>query len=411
MRPRDDYFRTLSKLQERLPAMTERLEGWVNINSYSRNVDGLREMSRELISAFSELGAEFQEITLQPYMEFTADGGKTAMKTGPALLWQCRPEAPHRILFCGHFDTVFSPESDFRKARIEDGKMHGPGAADMKGGLLIILESLKHFETYSDCDSIGWDVLLVPDEEVGSHASGHLFKEVAQKNDLALVYEPSLPDGSLARARKGSGTFNVVATGLSAHVGRSFSEGRSAIVALSKFIQAVYELNTKIDGAIFNVGHISGGGALNVVAEHAAAQFNFRITSADVIPEIDRAIAGIREQVESETGCQLNWEGAFTRPPKVCTPAMGALFSKINSLSEEFGRGLTWKDTGGCCDGNNLAALGLPCIDTLGVRGAGIHSTQEFAILESLPQQAALSALLLYDLSQTDVWPETSKEG
>jgi len=385
--------------------MTELLSVWVGQNSYSRNLEGLAAMEGLLREAFAGLPGEVESIPLPPGPEFTSQGEAVKIATGNALRVRCRPEAAFRILVSGHYDTVFPPGDAFREATIRNGRMHGPGAADMKGGLMILLEALRHFESHCECRDLGWDLIVVPDEEIGTHSSRHLYVEAAPSVQAALVVEPRLPDGSLARARRGSGTFNAVVTGRAAHVGRSFEEGRSAVHALARLITAIHGLNGQVPGAVFNAGRIDGGGALNVVADRAAAQFNFRVADPADVPVIEERVEEIRSRIESETDCAILWEGGFTRPPKPCTPAMEAMFTQIKTLGGQLGMSLIWNDTGGCCDGNNLAALGIPNIDTLGVVGAGIHSNQEYAELDSLPRGAALLSLLLYDWGTGNIPP------
>lgn len=398
MQNRDEFLRSLALLPQRQDEMTERLADWVRINSYSRHAAGLETMAETLWEVFSSLPAQGEKVSLGPVPEFTSRGEKVELKTAHALRWRCRPEAPFRVVLNGHFDTVYPPDHPFQKPVIHEGVMNGPGAADMKGGLLILYYALAHFEEHTGEQShLGWDVLLVPDEEIGSHASNPLYSEAAKTAHAALVFEACLPDGSLARARRGSGTFNAVVTGRGAHVGRSFDEGRNAIAALARLVTGIHDLNGKVPGAVFNVGRIDGGGALNVVAEQAAAQFNFRVNDPGDIAAIEQRVEAIRQEVEATCECSVRWQGGFTRPPKPCTPPIEAIFSQLQCLGKELNQPLAWKDTGGCSDGNNLAAAGLPNIDTLGVVGSGIHSTQEVAELASLPQRAALTALLLYD--------------
>ena len=133
-------------------------------------------------------------------------------------------------------DTVFGEDHAFQKTRwLEDGVLNGPGVADMKGGLSVMLAALKAVEKSNSAERIGYEVVINSDEEVGSPASATLLAQAAAGKRAALTYEPAaLPDGTLAGARPGSGNFSFVVRGRSAHAGRNPEDGRNAIVAASE---------------------------------------------------------------------------------------------------------------------------------------------------------------------------------
>jgi glutamate carboxypeptidase len=247
---------------------------------------------------------------------------------------------------------------------------------------------------------MGWDVLINSDEEIGSPASGSLFKEVAHRYQAALVYEPAMtPKGTLAKNRKGSGKLTLVATGRAAHAGRAFDEGRNAICYLAEAVTAVHALNGQRNGVTINVGKIAGGEALNVVPDKAVAQLDIRISLPEDEIWVRNELNKIIRQLE-RPDYSLSVHGTFGRPVKRVCSATERLFHRIQKTGEALGLTIDWKDSGGCCDGNNLAHYGLPVLDTLGVRGGNIHSSDEYILLDSLSERAALSALLLIDLAQ-----------
>jgi len=384
-------------------AMIALTEQWSAINSGSYNIEGLRAMRAALVEGFAPLGGVAEVIALAPITQINAKGEAVCVPMAEALRITKRPNAPTQVLLVGHMDTVYGIDHPFQKtAKISDNILNGPGVADLKGGLAIMLHALMALERSPWAENIGWQVLLNPDEEIGSVASDPLLKAAAQGKMLGLVYEPALADGTLAGARKGSGNFTLVVHGRAAHAGRNPEDGRNAIVALAEITQRVFALNGAREGLTINPAKIEGGGALNVVPDLAILRFNIRTREvADevwVLGEINK-IVGERS---SKEGYQAELHGYFTRKPKPMSPEITRIFDLVQQCGRELGLTIGIKPSGGCCDGNNLWHHGLPNVDTLGVRGANIHSDQEVCYLDSFAERAQLSALLLMKLANGD---------
>ncbi|BCA95430.1 hypothetical protein TUM19329_17910 [Legionella antarctica] len=381
--------------------MVDQLHEFCVINSGTTNLTGLAIMAKTLQSAYESLADSIHMKKLNSLSLIGMTGHTTLQHFGDALFISKRPHLKRRILLCGHMDTVYSASHPFQKLTyLNDNHVNGPGVADMKGGLIVMLHALNAFEQSDISSEMGWDVLINSEEEIGSPASSFLFDELATNYQAALVYEPAMNEtGTLAKNRKGSGKLTVVATGKAAHAGRAFDEGRNAICYLAEAVNAIHALNGKCDGVTINVGKIAGGEALNVVPDRAVAQLDIRIT----LPENE---FWVRDQLDNISNklkrpdYSLTVQGSFGRPVKRVCAATERLFNRVQTLGSELGLSLDWKDSGGCCDGNNLAHQGLAVLDTLGVRGGNIHSTEEYILLDSLPERAALSALLLIDLAQ-----------
>ncbi|MES2308478.1 MAG: hydrolase, partial [Verrucomicrobiota bacterium] len=301
-------------------SMTSLLIEWANINSGSENLEGLNRMLSTLEKEFCRLPAEMKRLSLPSVRRTDSSGNEVAQLLGEALHLKCRPTAPLQILFSGHMDTVYSQHHAFQRCEIRGSQLHGPGVADMKGGLVVLLKSLEMFEKSPFHDQIGWEILISSDEEIGSPGSAPFLKEAADRHHLGLVFEASLPNGNLVKNRKGSGHFKIKVEGKSAHVGRDFSQGRNAIVALADFTLRIHQLNGEFAGTILNVGKINGGTALNVVPHHAEAQLNIRVDRFEEIANIQNRIHTIIQSIESLHEVQVQWSGSFNRPPKEITP-------------------------------------------------------------------------------------------
>ncbi|MEQ3695595.1 MAG: hydrolase [Pseudomonadales bacterium] len=372
------------------------------LNSGTTNVDGLNLVANELTHLFGNWAHNTEHRTLPAIESVAADGTLDRWETSPMLIFSRNEQAPLQLLCTGHYDTVFPAESTFQTTWVEGNHLRGPGVADMKGGLMILLATLKAVALTPLDSLVGVTVAISPEEEIGSPRSAVELTKLAQNKHFGLTYEPALADGTLAGARKGSGNFSMVVKGLAKHAGREFFEGKNAITAAAKFATQIEALSNRENGLTVNVGKIEGGGPVNVVPELAIVRFNIRVDQPEDTRVID-TINHLANQVAKETGCSFELHGHFNRPPKPMTDEQLEMFELLRSCGAELGLDVQWKPTGGCCEGNNLAAAGLLNIDTLGVRGGLIHSDEEFACLDSFAERAQLSALLIAALAEKSI--------
>jgi glutamate carboxypeptidase len=299
-------------------------------------------------------------------------------------------------------DTVFGIGHPFQQAmRLSANRVNGPGVADMKGGLCVLLEALKQFEKYYPDAALGWEVLINPDEEIGSLGSAPYLRERALVHDVGLLFEPAMDEmGTLAGIRKGSGRFVVIVHGHAAHAGRDFEEGRNAIVLLSAMMVEIHALNAKRQGVTINVGQVEGGGSVNVVPALAICRIDVRIQSETDIAWVKESLEKIVAKANQTPGFSVEYQGNFNRKPKELAGKTEALYDLVYAVGQEIGQTIAWKPSGGCCDGNNLADAGLPNIDTLGVSGGKIHSDAEYLLTDSLVERTKLTVALLLKLSE-----------
>ncbi len=378
--------------------MVAQVQAWAAINSGSDNLPGLALQAEALAHAFAPLGrAELLEAA--PSQVVAADGALRQRPHGRHLRVVQRPHAPVQVLLTGHMDTVYPADHPFQTTRFDaPGHLNGPGVADMKGGIAIMLAALTAFERSPCANHLGWTVLVTSDEEIASPSSDPILREAARAAQWGLTYEPSnLPDGTLAGARWGSGNFAATITGRAAHAGRDPENGRNAVAAacdLALRLEALIGPDLRV-----NPARIDGGGPNNVVPAHAVLRFNSRPRTAEARAHAEAAIAQAIAAVEAARDVSIRLHGHFARPPKPLDATQQRLFSVVETAACDLGQHYATRETGGVCDGNNLAAEGLPVVDTLGARGGLIHSPQEYMLADSLVERAALSALLLHRLA------------
>lgn len=373
------------------------LESWCAINSGSHNPNGIKAFASEVIEAYAPLSADVETVVLPTFESIDDRGDTTLFETAPALVFSKRPEASRQVLLAIHLDTVYPETSPFQNVtRLAANTIGGPGVADAKSGIALLGIALEALEQNPAASNLGWTVILNPDEEIGSPCSMKLLARAAAGSDFGLVFEPSLPDGSMISRRKGSGNFAIAVRGRAAHVGRAFNEGRHAIHALASLIDEVAGWNESLPGVIANTGVIRGGDATNVVPDFALARLNLRVEDAPQQAEVTRRLADVCERVQSVHNVEIDVHGNFFSPPKPLDASMEALMRELETTGREVGVEIGWRESGGVCDGNKLAAAGLPNIDTMGPQGGDIHSEREYLLLDSLIPRTQLCASLLY---------------
>lgn len=378
-----------ASLAEDLERLASTVIGLAEVNSGSFNVDGVNRCGERLAELVLDLEPDRIEAPgVGPTPVMTDRGVLERQDVGRAFLATKRPEAPVQILLFGHLDTVYPSDSAFQKVTRTGNTLLGPGVADCKGGLVAAVEALRAIEASRWRDDVGWRFAAVPDEEVGSAGSKAWLRSVAGGCRLGLGFEPALPSGGVAAARKGSLTAHLVVHGRSAHVGRAHGDGRSAILALARLIQRV-EAENGSPGITVNCGRVSGGGVLNAVPDLAVGSFNVRVDSTGAHRAIETAFDdAVTEATTDGIQAMVHWTSA--RPPKERSAELDELLAEVVAAADALGHPFQAEDTGGSCDGNDLAAAGLVNVDSLGICGGGIHSPDEFALLESLPRRAAL---------------------
>ena len=379
--------------------MLQQVETWAAVNSGTRNLAGLATMAGLLGDAFAHLPGAITLVEPTSVDSIASDGVVSSIEHGKHLHLMVRPDAPVRMLFTGHMDTVYPVDHVFQSLRWqEDGSLNGPGVADMKGGLSVMLAALTAVEASAMAPGIGYDVVINSDEETGSFSSAALLAKAAQGKVAALTYEPALADGTLAGARGGTGNFSIIVRGRSAHAGRNPEDGRNAVVAAADI--AVRLSKVRGPRLAVNPARIEGGGPNNVVPDLAILRVNFRPATLDEIVRAQSHIDSAVAMVAAEHDVRIEVHGGFNRPPKPIDAGAARLFDLVKASGSDLGLDIAWKATGGVCDGNNIAAAGVPVVDTMGVRGGAIHSVDEFMIPDSLAERAALSAVTILRIAE-----------
>lgn len=400
MKTYDSYLQWIESQSQQMENL---LIQWSNVNSGSQNTPGLIKMLQEIKNEVSSLNALTEEISLPPSNGIDGKGETIEIPRVPALSLCMRPEAPIQVLLAGHFDTVFPEYSPFQRAeKITSSRICGPGVADMKGGLIVMIKAIQALERSPYAEMIGWELFFNPDEEIGSPSTKELYRKKAHGYDIGLIFEPSFADGQLVSSRKGSATYTIITRGRSAHSGRNFHEGRNAILRMAKLVLELDEINHHHPHLIVNVGTFQGGVAANIVPDLAIVRVSCRFDLPDQQEFLNETVrALVKKHSDNEVSCSL-FEGT-ARPPKLIDPPTELLFQNFQACAALLNTSLSWKPSGGVSDGNFLASEGLPTIDTLGVIGGNIHTYEEYVEIDSLVERAKLTALFLIQLANGEI--------
>lgn len=384
--------RAIAALHTRADELRALLIRWCDQNSGSDNFAGLNAMLALLRPAFATLPGSVEAVDL-------------AGTPARALRVRVRRDAPLQLLISGHYDTVYAASHPFQSCTLLDATtLNGPGVADMKGGLVVMLAALQAFELTPAAATIGYEIILSPDEEIGTHGTAPVLAASAPRHRFGLVFEPARPNGSLVRTRKGTGAVIVTCRGRAAHAAKA-EDGRNAIVALAEFLTAAHRLPTELPGVLVNVGNIRGGGpATNIVPDFAESELDVRVSQPGDVSAVLTRLEQLAAPIRARDGFHLDLTPNFNRPPKGTGPAEAAAFAGYQAAGAILGLPpFTWVDTGGGSDGNLLYAAGLPNLDGLGPLGDFLHSAQECVDLPSLVTRAQLAALFLHHLATGEV--------
>ena len=377
----EEARRTLDLARSRRDEFVEFLAGLARVESPSDHPETIRGVHALVGPALEELGFDVRVVP-----------GRVS---GDHLL--ARPKGRSRgrptQLLIGHMDTVW-PLRTLERMPVEvvDGRLHGPGTLDMKGGLAMMIFALRVLRDLGREPEVTPVIFLNADEEVGSPDSRRWVRRLARVANRALVLEPAMgAEGHIKTARKGVGRFQVTIRGRAAHSGLEPELGASAILELSHVIQSLNELNDPEHGTTVNVGLVDGGVRPNVVAPLASAVVDARVTTVENGRRLEEAVAALAATVP---GVELEWSGGMEVAPLERTPRNRVLWERVRSVGGALGMELQETTAGGGSDGNTTSRF-TATLDGIGPVGDGAHADHEHILIDATVDRCALLAALL----------------
>jgi glutamate carboxypeptidase len=364
-------------LRRRLPEMVEALEALVCAESPSADLEACE-------SCASVADGLARGIVGESAERVVVDG-RTHLR------W--RFGAQPRVLVVGHLDTVWPLGTVARwPFAVRDDQASGPGAFDMKAGVVQLLFALARVGEGRGLDGV--TVVLTTDEEIGSPSSRELLAGEARGARAVLIPEPSF-DGALKTERKGAALYRLKTVGRAAHAGLNPEQGINAAVEVARQVLDLGGLADPSSGTTVTPSLISAGTAANTVPASAVAHFDVRFATRAEGERIAAAFAAVRPGVPGAT-TSVEQE---TFVPPLERSSSRELFELAKRLQDELGLPpLREASVGGGSDGNHLAALGVPTLDGLGAVGDFAHGEGEFVLVSAMAERAALLAALVSEL-------------
>jgi len=298
-----------------------------------------------------------------------------------------------RLLVLTHIDTVWPVGTLARMPFYLQGeKIFGPGALDMKAGLVLTYFALRALRELNLRPRRRLAVFINAAEETGSGAAEEIIRIQAKAADRVVCLEPALRGGALKLERKGRCVVRVDVQGLAAHAG----DPAKGVSAIDELMQILRKLETLRSADIsVNVGQIGGGDKPNVVAAAAWAVCDIRFWTNAQKARILRFIKAVGPSIR-RAKVRTTIEGIT--PPMEKTKASAAVFLEARSIAAGLGLKLAAGKSSGGSDGSIAAGLGRPTLDGLGPDGDGIHAAGEHVLLPSLVERAALLASFFQQL-------------
>jgi glutamate carboxypeptidase len=363
----------------------------VDIDTGTGQAPGLKSVSAMLVERLKALGAEVATTPADP-------------SAGDNIVGTIKGTGTKSFLLMVHYDTVFGPGSaEKRPFKVEGDRAYGPGVADAKGGVAMILHSLQILKEQQFKEFGTLTVLFNPDEETGSAGSKKIIAELARQHDYVFSYEPPDKD-AVTVATNGINGVMLDVKGKSSHAGSAPEAGRNAAMELAHQMLQLKDLGDPAKGTTVNWTLIKAGDKRNIIPSSATAEADMRYSD---LSESDRVLADGQRIIEKKLidGTQVTLRLEKGRPPLAKNPGSDQLAKTAQTIYGKIGRSLEpiamrfGTDAGyAFVPGSAKPAV----LETMGVVGAGLHADDEYIELSSIAPRLYLTVNLITQLSRTD---------
>ncbi len=377
------------------PAVIESLKEMVAIESGTMDLPGLGRMADYAERRLKALGLQVER---RP----------SSTAKGEILIGRIQGSGRRKLMLIAHLDTIYWPGTlATQPIKLDGNRLYGPGIADDKGGVAVILHSLDILKAAGWQDYAQLTVLFNSDEESQSAGSGETIATIAESHDVVLSYEPTAAKAmfkteGVLLAAAGTGTVTMTVSGRASHAGAAPEQGRNALIELAHQISQTADIVKGIPGAQLNWTQANAGRVRNQIPDQAMASGDLRLTAADAAQKLEVALksqAAQRKVPDTETSIVID----IGRPPFAGGERTLALAKRAQAIYAELdGRPLLLiPGTGGGTDAGYASRSGKPSVlESLGLAGWGYHARDEYIEIDSIVPRLYLTTRLLMDLGR-----------
>lgn len=394
-----------SFVQRERPAVVETLQQLVNIESGSRDKEGLDRLAALIGHRLAALGGRVEHYEPSPNEIYRLYDSPEA--PGRIIIGRFHGKGPRKIMLLAHMDTVYAYGTlATRPFRIEGSRAYGPGIADDKGGIAAILHALSVVQTMDFREFGTLTVVMNSDEEISSPASRAFIQRMAAEHDVVLSCEPPLrKKDEITLATSGIGLARLTVQGKAAHAGVNPELGRNAIVELAHRILQTNDLSDPDRRIKFNWTLVNGGQVRNMIPDKATAWGDVRVNRLSDLEFIEqRYRERIARQIPLVPDTTVEADFEQRRPPLEATDASRSIARTAQRIYVEIDRRLTVDEsgTGGGTDAAFAAVSGRPAVaESFGLIGDGFHSSdEEYVDLDSIEPRLYLLVRLIMEISR-----------
>lgn len=382
--------------EEAKPALIDTLRDMVLIESGSSDVDGVKKM------------ADFTEARLKALGATTERRKVTRGPGGDIVIGRFEGTGTRKLMLIAHMDTVYEHGILATEPyKVDGNRISGPGIADDKGGVAVVLHSLRILNDFGWRDYAKLTVLFNPDEEIGSIGSGELISELADQHDVVLSCEPTVakpvaPNESLLLGASGTATGTMEVTGRASHAGAAPDRGRNALIELAHQLLQTRDVAKSIPGTQLNWTTARAGTVRNQIPDKAAASADIRLTIPDGVQKLKAALdETVKNKLVPETETIVKIEPG--RPAFVASAAGRALAQRGQAIYAEIDRTLDIAEmTGGATDAGYANRSGKAIVvESFGLAGYGYHARNEYIDTDSIVPRLYLMTRILTELGKT----------
>ena len=386
----------LAAAQAAEPAVIQSLKDMVTIESGTMDAPGLGKMADYAEARLKALGLQVER-------------RKSTANHGDVLVGRLSGTGKRRLMLIAHLDTIYWPGTLATQPIKQDGnRLYGPGVADDKGGVAVILHTLAILKASGWTNFAQLTVLLNSDEESGSGGSGEAIATLADQHDVVLSYEPTASKAfakaeGVLLAAAGVATVTMEVKGRESHSGTAPQLGRNALVELAHQVLQTQDIAKGIPGAQLNWTTMSAGKTRNQIPATATASADVRLTAAGAGEQLLAALRAKVAEGQRVPDTEVSLRMGEGRPPFVGGERTLALAMRAQAIYAELdGRPLRLvPGTGGGTDAGFANRSGKAVVlESLGLAGWGYHARDEYIEIDSIVPRLYLSTRLLMDLGK-----------